>query len=93
MTSARRRSQHAKPPVDLGYTFTLEGLTYPGYNPSPGLQHILDTYPSAKLPHFLEAVQMVEVIDWVYRKAWTVYPDWRTNQTSFDKLEGAARER
>ena len=75
-------------PIDLGYTFTLEGLTYPGYNPSPGLQHILDTHPSAKLPHFLEAVQMVEVIDWVYRKAWTViYPG--RDQVSIDQIAAA----
>ena len=75
--------------VDLGYTFTLEGETYPGYNPSPKLQHILDTHPSAKLPHFLEAVQMVEVIDWTYRMVWKVYPDWRTNPVSVDKQVAA----
>lgn len=61
--------------VDLGYTFTFDGHTYPGYNPSPNLQHILDTHPSAKLPHFLEAVQIVEVIDWVYRKTWEIYQE------------------
>ena len=76
-------------PVDLGYTFTLEGLTYPGYNPSPGLQRILDIHPSAQLPHFLEAVQMTEVISWAYRKSWTVYPDLRTNQASVDKMVAA----
>ena len=70
--------------VDLGYTYTLEGETYPGYNPSPGLQHILDTHPSAKLPHFLEAVQMVEVIDWVVRKSWRVYPD--RDQASINQI-------
>ena len=75
-------------PVDLGYTFTLEGHTYPGYNPSPGLRRILDTHSSAKLPHFLEAVQMVEVIDWVYRKAWTtVYPG--RDRASIDKIAAA----
>ena len=60
--------------VDLGYTFTLEGEKYPGFNPSPKLQNILNTHPSAKLPHFEEAVQMGEVMSWVYRKVWAVYP-------------------
>lgn len=75
--------------VDLGYTFTLEGETYPGYNPSPELQRILDTHPSAKLPHFIEAVQMEEVIDWTYRTVWKVYPDWETNSISVDKQVAA----
>ena len=58
------------------YTFSFAGYTYPGYNPSPGLQHILDTHPSAKLPHFLEAVKITEVIDWAYRKSWVLWdPD------------------
>ena len=63
--------------VEVGsdYTFTLEGETYPGYNPSPEVQHILNTHPSAQLPHFEEAVKMTEVVDWVYRKVWEVYPD------------------
>ena len=63
--------------VEVGsdYTFTLEGHTYPGYNPSPNLQYILDTHPSAKLPNFEEAVKMIEVVDWVYRKVWEVYPN------------------
>ena len=73
-----------QPPITgdptLGWSFedgvyTVGGETYPGYNPSPNLQHILDTHPSAKLPHFLEAVQMEEVIDWVYRKSWIFLPD------------------
>ncbi|MDE0399404.1 MAG: hypothetical protein OXL96_16540 [Candidatus Poribacteria bacterium] len=66
--------------VEVGseYTFTIEGETYPGYNPSPKLQHILDTHPSAELPHFTEAVKMVEVIDWAYRKSGELYfpHDW-----------------
>ena len=63
--------------VEIGseYTFTLEGETYPGYNPSPKLQRILDTHPSTQLPHFAEAVRMIEVVDWVYRKIWVVYPN------------------
>ena len=64
--------------VEVGseYTFTVEGEVYPGYNPSPKLQHILDTHPSAQLPQFEEAVKMVEVIDWAYRKIWDAYyPD------------------
>ena len=61
---------------DLGYTFTFPtGETYPGYNPSANLQKILATHRSAKLPHFHEAVQMVEVINWVYRKVWVLYPE------------------
>ena len=80
-------------PVEVGseYTFTLEGETYPGYNPSPGVQHILDTHPSAQLPHFEEAVRMEEVVDWVYRKVWMVYPDWETNPVSVDKMIAARR--
>ena len=80
--------------VEVGsdYTFTLEGLTYPGYNPSPTVQHILDTHPSAELPNFEEAVKMIEVVDWVYRKVWEVYPDWETNPASVDKMV-AARDR
>ena len=54
--------------------YIVGGETYPGYNPSPKLQHILDTHPSARLPYFLEAVKMVEVIDWAYRKSWKMYP-------------------
>ena len=78
---------------DLGYTFTFpSGETYPGYNPSPGLQHILNTHPSAKLPHFHEAVQMVEVIDWVYRKAWTVYPNWKPQDSEDRKKLSAAHK-
>lgn len=73
--------------VEVGseYTFTLEGETYPGYNPSPEVQRILDTHPSAQLPHFEEAVKMEEVVDWVYRKVWDVYPD------SVDKRVAARR--
>ena len=75
-------------PVEVGseYTFTLEGEVYPGYNPSPGVQHVLDTHPSAQLPFFEEAVKMTEVSDWVYREVWTVYPDWETNPASVDKM-------
>ena len=55
---------------DTTYSFTFDdGRTYPGYNPSPKLQHILDTHPSAKLPFFEEAVKQVEVINWVYKEA------------------------
>ena len=61
--------------VEVGseYTFTLEGETYPGYNPSPKLQRILDTHPSTQLPHFAEAVKMIEVVSWAYRKSWELY--------------------
>ena len=77
--------------VEVGseYTFTLEGQTYPGYNPSPEVQRILDTHPSAQLPNFEEAVKMTEVMDWVYRKVWEVYPDWETNPVSVDKRVAA----
>ena len=80
--------------VEVGseYTFTLEGETYPGYNPSPEVQRILNTHPSAQLPNFEEAVKMVEVVDWVYRKVWEVYPDWEDNPNSVDKRV-AARDR
>ena len=80
--------------VEVGseYTFTLEGETYPGYNPSPEVQRILDTHPSAQLPHFEEAVKMEEVVDWVYRKVWDVYPDWKTNPASVDKMIAARRK-
>lgn len=72
---------------DTTYTFTFEdGTTYPGYNPPPKLQRILNTHPSAKLPFFEEAVKKVEVISWVYLMVWSVYPD------SVDK-EVAARDR
>ena len=43
------------------YTYNFEGEIYPGYDPTPKLQHILDTHPSAQLPFFEEAVRMVEV--------------------------------
>ena len=55
------------------YTFSFDGHTYPGYNPSPKLQHILNTHPSAKLPFFEEAVKRVEVMSWTYRKSWELY--------------------
>ena len=82
-----------EPAIPQTYSFEdgvyiLGGETYPGYNPSPGLQRILDTHPSANLPHFLEAVQMEEVIDWVYRRVWKVYP----NRATEGKKRGAARE-
>ena len=79
--------------VEVGsdYTFTLEGHTYPGYNPSPEVQRILDTHPSAQLPNFAEAVKMGEVVDWVYRKVWVVYPDWRDSSDSVDKMIAARR--
>ena len=76
-----------QPPITgdptLGWSFendvyTVGGETYPGYNPSPNLQRILDTHPSAKLPFFIEAVEMVEVIDWVYLKSWIFYPNTDT---------------
>ena len=72
------------------YSFTIpNGETYPGYNPSPTLQEILNTHPSAKLPFFEEAVRMMEVVDWVYRRVWDLYPDWRTNPASLDKMVAA----
>ena len=76
---------------DADYSFedgvyTVGGETYPGFNPSPKLQHTLNTHSSARLPYFLEAVKMVEVIDWVYRKSWKMYSDWERNQASADKL-------
>ena len=74
------------------YTSTLEGIPYPGYNPPPALQHILDTHPSANLPFFEEAVKKTEVIGWVFLMAWSVYPDWESNPDSFDKI-GAAHNR
>ena len=49
-------------------TFEVDGETYPGFNPSSKLQDVLDTHPAAKLPHFMEAVRMTEVLDWAYRK-------------------------
>lgn len=57
------------------YTYTVEGEVYPGFNPSPRLQHILETHPSAELPYFLEAVKMTEVIDWAWERIWEAYPD------------------
>lgn len=57
------------------YTFTLEGITYPGYNPPPRLLEILETHPSARLPYFEEAVKITEVVDWVYLMVWEIYPD------------------
>ena len=71
--------------VGTEYTFTLEGITYPGYNPGPEVQRILNTHPSAKLPNFEEAVKMEEVVDWVYRTVWVVYP------ASVDKRVAARR--
>ena len=56
-------------------TFTLNSKRYPGYNPSADLQHVLDTHPSAQLPFFEASVRAIEVIDWIYREVWAVYPD------------------
>ena len=84
ITEPEEPTQQPSKFIDLGYTFTLEGERYPGFNPSPGLQKILETHPSAKLPHFEEAVQMVEVMDWVYRRVWTVYPDWETTNKDIE---------
>ena len=71
--------------------YTVGEETYSGYNPSPGLQHILNTHPAAKLPHFLEAVKMAEVIDWAYRKSGELY-SYLGSQPDPDNLAVVRRE-
>ena len=77
-----------KKPTGTDYTFTIEDKVYPGYNPSPKLQQILNTHPSAQLPFFEEAVKKTEVISWAYRIAWNVYLN---NPSSYEDV--AIRDR
>ena len=87
----QRPVQQLKEFVDLGYTFTVEGETYPGFNPSLNLQRILVTHPSAKLPHFEEAVQMVEVINWAHQKSYDLRHNGTIDTKTMEDIRIAVR--